>query len=154
MFERSRKGENALLIQPHAGPLDEAVLEEFQELASSAGASIAAVVTARIEHRFDAMLAAGFVDEVSRLRALPQLASHPRPLDLPALRAVGYRQAWEHLEGRFDAADLRERGVHATRQLAKRQLTWLRSEWDALRFDPATDRARLDRAVADFLGGS
>ena len=111
-----------------------------------------AVLHARIERRFDAMLAAGFLDEVRRLRALPALASHPRPLDLPALRAVGYRQAWEHLDGLFDAVELRERGIHATRQLAKRQLTWLRGELDALWFDPATDRPRLDAALAGFLG--
>ncbi|MFZ5657775.1 MAG: tRNA (adenosine(37)-N6)-dimethylallyltransferase MiaA [Pseudomonadota bacterium] len=111
-----------------------------------------AVLHERIARRFDAMLAAGFLDEVRRLRALPQLASHPRPLDLPALRAVGYRQAWEHLDGRFDAAQLRERGIHATRQLAKRQLTWLRGELDARWFDPAADQARLDAALAAFLG--
>lgn len=111
-----------------------------------------AVLHERIARRFDAMLAAGFLDEVRRLRALPQLASHPRPLDLPALRAVGYRQAWEHLDGHFDAGQLRERGIHATRQLAKRQLTWLRGELDARWFDPAADQARLDAALAAFLG--
>src|SRR5690606_40044305 len=52
----------------------------------------------RIAARFDAMLAAGFLDEVRRLRALPRLRDHPAPLDLPALRAVGYRQAWEFLD--------------------------------------------------------
>lgn len=112
-----------------------------------------AVLHARIARRFDAMLEAGFLDEVRRLRALPQLAAHPRPLDLPALRAVGYRQAWEHLDGRFDAAQLRERGIHATRQLAKRQLTWLRGELDARWFDPAADRPGLDAALDGFLGG-
>lgn len=111
-----------------------------------------AVLHERIARRFDAMLAAGFLDEVRRLRALPQLASHPRPLDLPALRAVGYRQAWEHLDGHFDAGQLRDRGIHATRQLAKRQLTWLRGELDARWFDPAADQARLDAALAAFLG--
>jgi tRNA dimethylallyltransferase len=106
---------------------------------------------ARIERRFDAMLADGFLDEVRRLRAMPELAHHPGPLDLPALRAVGYRQAWEHLDGAFDAATLRERGVHATRQLAKRQLTWLRGELDAITADPATDGTRLDTLLAGFL---
>jgi tRNA dimethylallyltransferase len=75
----------------------------------------------RIAQRFDAMLAAGFVDEVRALRARGDL--HP---DLPAMRCVGYRQAWEALDA-GDLAPLRERGVAATRQLAKRQLTWLRS---------------------------
>ena len=68
------------------------------------------------------MLAAGFLDEVRRLRALPDFRSHPSPLELPALRAVGYRQAWEHLDGLADAATFRDRAIFATRQLAKRQL--------------------------------
>lgn len=113
-----------------------------------------AILHARIERRFDAMLAGGFLHEVRRLRGLPQLAAQPRPLELPALRAVGYRQAWEHLDGAFDAAVLRERGIHATRQLAKRQLTWLRGELDARWFDPAVERSRLDTAVSMFLGRS
>jgi tRNA dimethylallyltransferase len=111
-----------------------------------------AVLHARIEQRFDAMLAAGFLDEVRALRALPQLAAHPHPLDLPALRAVGYRQAWDHLTGDGDAAVFRERAIAATRQLAKRQLTWLRGELDARWFDPATQRPSLERALAGFLG--
>jgi tRNA dimethylallyltransferase len=72
----------------------------------------------RIAQRFDAMLAQGFVDEVQALRARGDL--HP---DLPSMRCVGYRQAWEVLE----QAQLRDLGIFATRQLAKRQLTWLRS---------------------------
>jgi tRNA dimethylallyltransferase len=74
----------------------------------------------RIAERFDAMLAAGFVDEVRALRARGDL--HP---GLPAMRCVGYRQAWDALEA-GDLAPLRERAIAATRQLAKRQLTWLR----------------------------
>ncbi|WP_372015434.1 tRNA (adenosine(37)-N6)-dimethylallyltransferase MiaA [Pseudoxanthomonas sp. 10H] len=107
---------------------------------------------ARIARRFDAMLAAGFLDEVRRLRASPALVAHPAPLDLPALRAVGYRQAWEHLDGAFDAAQLRDRGIFATRQLAKRQLTWLRGELDARWFDPERDGGQLADAVDRFLG--
>ena len=107
---------------------------------------------ARIEARFDAMLAAGFLDEVRTLRALPELRMHPRLLDLPALRAVGYRQAWEHLDGATSAAEFRARAIAATRQLAKRQFTWLRGELDARWFDPASQRAVLDAAVAGFLG--
>ncbi|KGM55396.1 tRNA dimethylallyltransferase [Lysobacter daejeonensis GH1-9] len=106
---------------------------------------------ARIEQRFDTMLASGFLDEVRALRALPQLKAHPAPLELPALRAVGYRQAWEHLDGRANAAEFRDRGVFATRQLAKRQLTWLRGELDSRWFDPATQREALDQALAMFL---
>ena len=107
---------------------------------------------ARIADRFDAMLQAGFLDEVRALRALPQLKAHPAPLDLPAIRAVGYRQAWEHLEGATDAAQLRERAIAATRQLAKRQLTWLRGQLDALWFDPARQGGAIDAAVRRFLG--
>ncbi|KAF1686476.1 tRNA (adenosine(37)-N6)-dimethylallyltransferase MiaA [Pseudoxanthomonas broegbernensis] len=105
----------------------------------------------RIARRFDAMLAAGFVEEVRRLRASPPLRGHPRPLDLPALRAVGYRQAWRYLDGTTDALEFRERGIFATRQLAKRQLTWLRGELDARWFDPAHDAGRLLPAVSRFL---
>jgi tRNA dimethylallyltransferase len=110
------------------------------------------VLHQRIEARFDAMLAAGFLDEVRTLRALPELAAHPHPLDLPALRAVGYRQAWEHLDGQASSQQFRERAIAATRQLAKRQYTWLRGELDARWRDPISQRATLDAAVADFLG--
>ena len=107
----------------------------------------------RIERRFDTMLEAGFLDEVRRLRAAPALAAHPAPLELPALRAVGYRQAWEHLEGLYDAGTLRDRGIFATRQLAKRQLTWLRGQLDARWFDPVRDRAGLLAARQLFVPG-
>lgn len=113
-----------------------------------------AVLHARIERRFDLMLEQGFLDEVQRLRALPGLQAVTAPLDLPAVRAVGYRQAWEYLDGQGDAADFRTRAIAATRQLAKRQLTWLRGQLDARWFDPATGRARLDRALALFLPAS
>jgi tRNA dimethylallyltransferase len=103
----------------------------------------------RIERRFDAMLAAGFLDEVRALRARGDLHA-----DLPAIRAVGYRQAWEHLDGEGDATEFRNRGIYATRQLAKRQITWLRGELDARTFDP--DRGdplpEVGRAVAQFAG--
>ncbi|MDP9605252.1 UNVERIFIED_ORG: tRNA dimethylallyltransferase [Variovorax paradoxus] len=83
----------------------------------------------RIAERFDAMLASGFLDEVRALRARGDLST-----DLPSMRCVGYRQAWETLDACGNTApdakamaDLRERGIAATRQLAKRQITWLRS---------------------------
>jgi tRNA dimethylallyltransferase len=79
------------------------------------------VLHARIAERFDAMLAAGFIDEVERLRARGDL--HP---GLASMRCVGYRQAWEYLDGVGDFASMRDKGVFATRQLCKRQLTWLR----------------------------
>jgi tRNA dimethylallyltransferase len=100
---------------------------------------------ARIAERFDAMLAAGFLDEVRLLRARGDLHA-----DLPAIRAVGYRQAWEYLDGQVDAVTFRDRGVFATRQLAKRQITWLRSEWDARLFDP--DRPALEARAIDATG--
>ena len=76
----------------------------------------------RIEERFDAMLERGLVDELRALRERYAL----RP-DLPSMRCVGYRQAWQFLEGEIDHDELRNRGIFATRQLAKRQLTWLRA---------------------------
>ena len=82
---------------------------------------------ARIAQRFDAMLATGFLDEVRHLRARGDLHA-----DLPSMRCVGYRQAWELLDAQagdaaFPMERLRELGINATRQLAKRQITWLRS---------------------------
>lgn len=112
------------------------------------------VLHARIERRLDAMLAAGFLDEVRHLRADPHLREHPAPLDLPALRAVGYRQAWQHLDGLTDARAFREQALAATRQLAKRQITWLRGQLDARWFDPEHQRGELDEALAVFLGRS
>lgn len=99
---------------------------------------------ARIEARFDTMLADGLLDEVAALRHRGDL--HP---DLPAIRAVGYRQAWEYLEGRCDRAQMRDRGIFATRQLAKRQITWLRSELDARVLDP--DAGDPERYASDAL---
>lgn len=111
------------------------------------------VLHARIEARFEQMLAAGFLDEVGRLRALPALQAVGAPLDLPAIRAVGYRQAWLHLDGVLDAVEFRDQAIFATRQLAKRQLTWLRAERDARWFDPSSDRAALETALQLFLPG-
>ncbi len=112
-----------------------------------------AVLHQRIERRFDLMLERGFLDEVRALRALPQMAAVAAPLDLPAVRAVGYRQAWQFLDGRGTAAEFRDKGVFATRQLAKRQLTWLRSELDARWFDPVRDMSGVRNAVSRFVEG-
>jgi tRNA dimethylallyltransferase len=84
----------------------------------------------RIERRFETMLAAGLVAELESLRRTYALAP-----ELPSMRCVGYRQAWEHLQGAYDLAALRERGIYATRQLAKRQLTWLRAMPEPKVFD-------------------
>jgi tRNA dimethylallyltransferase len=104
----------------------------------------------RIAERMDAMLADGFLDEVRALRTRGDLHA-----DLPALRAVGYRQAWQHLDGESGAEEFRDRAVFATRQLAKRQLTWLRSEIDARTLDPFAPghAVQARRAVADLLAG-
>ena len=80
------------------------------------------VLHARIERRFDAMLENGFVDEVVKLRERGDLSP-----EMPSMRCVGYRQVWEYLDGAVDYATMRDKGVFATRQLCKRQLTWLRS---------------------------
>lgn len=105
-----------------------------------------AVLHDRIALRFDQMLADGFIEEVRGLRNDARLH-----LDLPSMRAVGYRQVWEHLDGTHPPDTLRARGIAATRQLAKRQLTWLRGELDARWLDAAADRDALDAAVAQFL---
>ncbi|MEZ5560144.1 MAG: tRNA (adenosine(37)-N6)-dimethylallyltransferase MiaA [Pseudomonadales bacterium] len=95
----------------------------------------------RIAERFDGMLARGFIAEVDALRRRGDLSP-----ELPSMRSVGYRQAWQHLEGHFDRAELRQRALAATRQLAKRQLTWLRA-WPGIRRfepgDPALLAARI-----------
>jgi tRNA dimethylallyltransferase len=83
-----------------------------------------------IARRLDAMLEAGLVEELCGLRRRYALTP-----DLPSMRCVGYRQAWAYLEGQIDRATLRARALAATRQLAKRQFTWLRAS-EALRLDP------------------
>jgi tRNA dimethylallyltransferase len=107
------------------------------------------VLRERIAERFDAILSAGFVAEVERLRARGDL--HP---GLPAMRSVGYRQMWHHLDGDYDFARMRELAITATRQLAKRQLTWLRAESDCLWLPEGPgllDRA-LDTLAAEGIG--
>ena len=95
----------------------------------------------RIAARFDSMLAAGLVAEVQALRTRYTLHT-----DLPSMRSVGYRQAWAHLDGEYDAATLRDRGIFATRQLAKRQLTWLRG-WGSLHQLGCLDESTLASAA-------
>ncbi|GHT85517.1 tRNA dimethylallyltransferase [Betaproteobacteria bacterium] len=121
------------------------------------------VLHTRIAARFDQMLAAGLVDEVAGLRQRWRL--NP---DLPSMRAVGYRQAWAYLDGALDGAALRETGIAATRQLAKRQLTWqrqFREQWpdwaeiDCLRPDVvdavrAVVQEQLARSLAHVTGAN
>ncbi len=85
--------------------------------------SARAALHARIEQRFDAMLASGLLEEVRGLHARADL--HP---GLPSVRCVGYRQMWAHLDGGISLEEAREQGIAATRQLAKRQITWLRAQ--------------------------
>ena len=104
-----------------------------------------------IARRFRAMLDAGLLEEVARLRARGDLTPA-----LPAVRTVGYRQAWQHLDGEFDERELERRGVAATRQLAKRQLTWLRQQRGAvwLRGDNVAEKgaaAYLESALGAVL---
>ena len=98
----------------------------------------------RIALRFEQMLEEGFVDEVRALFERGDLTP-----DLPAIRAVGYRQVWEYLEGKVDYETMKEKGVIATRQLAKRQITWLRSWENVHWFD--TDQADLAEEVLKLL---
>jgi tRNA dimethylallyltransferase len=99
----------------------------------------------RIEARFDAILADGLVDELRSLRG-----RWPLRREMPSMRCVGYRQAWQFLDGEISEGDLRDRGIFATRQLAKRQLTWLRSMPQARTFDSLA--AGLDPDVLEFVG--
>lgn len=107
------------------------------------------VLHKRIERRFDEMLLAGLYDEVAMLREKYRLS-----LDLPSMRCVGYRQVWEAQEGLYRRPEMRDRGVFATRQLAKRQLTWLGNSFAAESFDcldPAMSE-QISARTAQFLG--
>lgn len=105
------------------------------------------VLHQRITQRFEQMLGEGLVEEVESLRQRGDLH-----LDLPALRAVGYRQVWEFLDGDIDYTEMVERGIIATRQLAKRQFTWLRSEPSLTLLDSLDGRLK-DKALK-YLDGA
>ena len=127
---------------------ESAVVLPFEALKVALEPSDRAVLHRRIEERFRAMLARGLVAELEALRG--RYALHE---DLPAMRSVGYRQAWEVLEGSAPPGTLEARAVAATRQLAKRQLTWLRAMEGVERFDclrPDLARAAGER-VERFL---
>ena len=107
-----------------------------------------ALLHQRIESRFQSMLAAGFVDEVRRLYERGDLTP-----ELPAMRAVGYRQIWAHLAGKTDFDEMSEQAIVATRQYAKRQLTWLRSEEGVERYvaeDPLS-QSRIVESLTRWL---
>lgn len=88
------------------------------------------ILHSRIAQRFDKMLTMGLVEELSKIRQ-----QFPVTADMPSMRCVGYRQAWRYLDNQINLAKMQETGVIATRQLAKRQLTWLRSMHDMQSFD-------------------
>ncbi|CAH2781015.1 MAG: tRNA dimethylallyltransferase (EC [uncultured Paraburkholderia sp.] len=119
IFMLSGQAMSALLAAP--ARVDEAAAQ-WQFVPIALEPSDRSVLHARIEKRFDAMLAGGFVDEVKTLRARGDLTP-----DMPSMRCVGYRQVWKYLDGAVDYDTMRDKGVFATRQLCKRQLTWLRS---------------------------
>lgn len=103
-----------------------------------------AILHDRIERRFDQMLEAGLIAEVERLHARGDLGPQ-----LPAIRAVGYRQVWQYLTGELDYAQMRSRAIVATRQFAKRQLTWLRGDPEVVWLD--ADAPGLCDQVCDLL---
>jgi len=101
-----------------------------------------AVLHQRIEKRFNRMMSSGFMDEVKMLRANKKLN-----LDLPSIRCVGYRQAWQHLDSDTTESEMIEKAIIATRQLCKRQCTWLKHENEAL----TLAEANIDKAI-EFIG--
>ncbi|HWR95602.1 MAG TPA: tRNA (adenosine(37)-N6)-dimethylallyltransferase MiaA [Arenimonas sp.] len=118
----------------------------FQVLEVTLAPEDRGVLHERIALRFDQMLEQGFLDEMRGLLANPRL--HP---DLPAMRAVGYRQAWAHLRGETSAAEFREQAIAATRQLAKRQLTWFRGMPSSRWFDPQNQKDALNYLLSQFI---
>lgn len=103
------------------------------------------VLHERIERRFDLMLSEGFEQEVQNLFNRGDLH-----LDLPSMRCVGYRQMWEHIEGKLDYDEMRFRGVVATRQLAKRQMTWLRGWKQNIIWLESTDPTNFKKIKSSF----
>jgi tRNA dimethylallyltransferase len=124
VYEMTGKAMSQLQNEQKAEPLP------YEVLKLALIPSDRAVLHQRIEKRFSLMLEQGLIEEVITLRERGDLHQ-----DLPAIRAVGYRQVWDYLESRVDYNEMVERGVIATRQLAKRQLTWLRSEKDLSIYD-------------------
>ena len=106
------------------------------------------VLHERIEQRFRMMLDEGFMEEMKALRSRGDLS-----LDMPSMRCVGYRQAWAYLDGEISFDEMCLKATAATRQLAKRQLTWLRQESGALWYDPTVEKAQNNvfREVEKFL---
>jgi tRNA dimethylallyltransferase len=103
----------------------------------------------RLAQRFDVMLSLGLIEEVKRLWTRGDL-----DVNLPAIRAVGYRQVWDYLNGKLDYTQMRDRAIVSTRQLAKRQMTWLRSEANISVYNPEEySLSSLTSNVLTFIGG-
>lgn len=130
-------GEPLSELQKSAGEVP-----DYEFLRVALAPSDRALLHARIEARFDAMIDAGFIGEVERLMDMEQMNDA-----CPAIRAVGYRQVWSHLAGETTRAEALRQAVVATRRLAKRQLTWMRSGPEGLEFDC------LRSGVADDVAG-
>ena len=145
VYEMTGKPMSQLQKEQKAEPLP------YQVLKLALIPSDRALLHQRIEKRFEQMLEQGFVDEVKTLRNRGDLHQ-----DLPAVRAVGYRQVWDYLDGIIDYNDMVKRGVIATRQLAKRQLTWLRSEknltiYDLSRYSEQHIQENALKTVKEYL---
>jgi tRNA dimethylallyltransferase len=138
-FRTGNKGEADYTITGDAIPP-----VPYRLLAFAISPSDRKVLHDRIARRFRIMLDSGFQDEVESLKARGDLN-----LDLPSMRCVGYRQMWEYLDGTYDYEYMVERGIIATRQLAKRQLTWLRS-WDDLTWLETGDKNNLEQVLNCF----
>jgi tRNA dimethylallyltransferase len=144
---------HALSGQPMSSLLAQSEKQElpFDLLSFALEPSDRAWLHERIARRFDIMLEQGFLDEVKALRARGDLH-----LGLPSIRCVGYRQAWEYLDGQIDYAAMRETGIIATRQLCKRQLTWLRSMPERTVIDcvaPDAAQQLMDKVLANVTTG-
>jgi tRNA dimethylallyltransferase len=135
-------------------PMSALLAESEKQTAPYAFLSIALLPSARnvlherIARRFDEMLLAGLDEELGQLRDKYTLS-----LNLPSMRCVGYRQVWEAQDGLMPRTEMRDRGIYATRQLAKRQITWLGNSFEAEHEDCLDPRLaeRVARRVADFL---
>jgi tRNA dimethylallyltransferase len=136
------------VIERTGRPMSAQLAEDLRGAASREDLSLVlapadrAALFERIARRFEVMLAQGLVAEVEKLRKRGDLHA-----GLPALRLIGYRQLWEHLEGATTLADATQKAIAATRQLARRQLTWLRAEPGAEWFDPF-ETATPERIIA------
>ena len=142
------------VIERSGRPLSAQLAEDLRGAANREDLSLVlaptdrAALFDRLAARYEEMLRRGFVDEVRGLRARGDLHT-----GLPSVRLIGYRQLWQHLEGALTLAEASEKAVAATRQLARRQLTWLRAEPHAEWFDAGDAQApeRIAARVAEWL---